>query len=117
MTAKSIDDLLKNLTVTVKVNAAKKLVSSVSITSKGTIDLSATLTPASDVSITPPKNPTKYQDQVSDLSKLKLGEFRAKYPIDTQHITSLEGNYSSGLPAGTPEEIINSTGMHPLKAK
>ncbi len=65
-----IDDMLKGMTMTIKVDTTKKLISSLSITGKNALKINATFTPANDVNIVPPKNPTKYK--VDDTLKLTL---------------------------------------------
>jgi|GEM_PF-3309388 len=54
-TGQSVDDILKTTAVTIKLDAAKKIISSVEIKVKGGMMLSATLSPASDVTIAVPK--------------------------------------------------------------
>lgn len=54
-TSKSVADTLKKLTVTLKLDAASKTISSVSVAVKDSFTLAATLTPTKDVTITVPK--------------------------------------------------------------
>lgn len=81
-TAQSTAAALKNLTITVKVDTAKKLVSSLAFASKDAFDFEATFTPANDVSISVPKQSTP----VMTLSNTSMKQIMEEYPHDYEHM-------------------------------
>lgn len=81
-TADSIGGSLKGLTVTIKVDTAEKLVSSLSIKSKGSFELNATLIPTDGVDILVPKKSAP----VVTSSSLTLKVMKEQYPYDYKHL-------------------------------
>lgn len=81
-TAKTLTDSLKNLTVTVKVDTTKSLLSSLEIASKGMFDATMTFAMANDVTITVPQNASP----ILTTQSMSSDKVKQQYPYDYQHI-------------------------------
>lgn len=93
LAANSAGSVLKGLSFTIGVNNAKKYISSLSIKSKGAFDMTVTLSPASDVTISVPKESTPVLTQ----SDLTLDMVKQQYPHDYKHLLEAAEATKSGV--------------------
>lgn len=91
-TTASVKELLKNLTITVSVDTAKKQISSLSIVQRGKERLVATLTEMKGANITVPANVTPTLSSAT----ITAEQMRNDYPYDYEHLMEMSDNLKYG---------------------
>lgn len=82
LTQKAATDILNGLTVTIKVDTAKKLISSVTVKNKGKYDFKLTVSEANDVTISIPK----VADPVMTIENTSMEKVLKDYSYDYEHM-------------------------------
>ncbi len=82
LSQQSAASILKKLTVTIKVDAAKKLISSVAVKNKDKYDFKLTIAEANDVTISIPK----VAEPVMTIENTSMEKVLEEYPYDYEHM-------------------------------